>query len=276
MPDINLILSIPQGIITASSLGISGLARHYSPGSGRHFKDRKIFIDLAVKDLRPDFKFLDDGGWRDADTDSVNALAAAASGNRTKTALSNNAFSCTPISAYKRIYLVKTGGDVMPMEPGKLLHRFVSGECHEEMSPAEVAGAAGIPNETERVPRIYLVMCPIQILLVSNLTPVEYAWYATHRPGKVFRHVIFTELQSEQPGLAALSRYRDARLEIEADPDKKTKTVVSEDCINEVPFHSWLGYPPDTEGGLYVANQEEIDIYRFPAEIPSAWERASG
>lgn len=66
MDDIRLVLSIPQGITTATSLGIEGLAKHHSPGSGKHFKGRKLFVDLAVKDQQPDFKYLDDGGWRDA------------------------------------------------------------------------------------------------------------------------------------------------------------------------------------------------------------------
>ncbi len=276
MNDIRLVLSIPQGITTATSLGIEGLAKHHSPGSGKHFKGRKIFVDLAVENQQPDFTYLDDGGWRDALSDSKSALAAAADGNRTKTALSNNAFSCTPIEAYKRVFLVKTGGKVMEMDNGGQLHVFKSQNCHEDMSQSEVATAAGIPDQAERKTHLYLVMCPIQLLLVSNLTPVEYAWYATHRPGKVFRQVIFTELQTEHCRLAAQSRFTNARNEINTQPNKKTKTIVSGDCINEVPFHMWSGYKNRNEGGLFLADQEQIGLWRFPAEVPGAWDRARG
>lgn len=276
MPNTNLILSIPQGAITATSLGIEGLARHRSPGSGKHFKGRKLFVDLAVKNLEPDFDFLNEGNWRDAKGDTIAALTTASKGNRTKTALSNNAFSCTPIHAYKGMFLVKTGGEVMELEQGEQLHEFKGHTCHEEMSPSEVAQEAGIDNQPDLRPRLYLVMCPIELLLVSNLTPVEYAWYATHRPGKVFRQVVFTELQTEQTHLAAQSRYRDARQEIDADPDKKTKTVVGDDCMNEIPFHTWLGYGQQTEGGLYVADHKHIDMWKFPSRIPDNWERARG
>lgn len=276
MPDLRLVLSIPQGVITATSLGIEGLARHFSPGSGRHFKGRKLFAELAVKELRPDFEYLSEGGWRNSALDTASALAVAASGKRTKTALSNNAFSCTPIGAYRRVFLVKTGGEVMEMERGEPLHVFASGGCHEEMSPTEVAAAAGVPNDDHRGRRFYLVMCPIQLLLISNLTPVEYAWYATHRPGKVFRQVVFAELHHELFRVAAMSRFADAEHELEIQPGKKTKTVVSGDCINEVPFHSWLGYGQRTEGGLYVADQSHIDLWRFPQQIPAAWDRAMG
>ncbi len=276
MPDIHLVLSIPQGVITATSLGIEGLAQHHSPGSGKHFKGRKLFVELAIKDRRPDFNYLDDGGWRDAHRDTISALAATDSGNRTKTALSNNAFSCTPIEAYNRIFLVKTGGKVMELENGGQLHVFKSSNCHEGMSPSEVAVAAGTPDQTTRQSHLYLVMSPIQLLLVSNLTPIEYAWYATHRPGKIFRQMIFTELQTEQHKLAAQSRFTNARHDIATQPDKKTKTIVSGNCINEVPFQTWFGYGQQAAGGLYAADQAQIGLWRFPDEIPRAWDRARG
>jgi hypothetical protein len=276
MPDLRLVLSIPLGAITATSLGIEGLARHSSPGSGKHFKGRKLFVDLFVKDGRPDYCYLDEGGWRNASGDTESALAAAVAGKRTKTALSNNAFSCTPVEAYQRIFLVKTGGDVMELESAGQLHVFKPGLCREEMSPSDVAAAAGSPFIADRQRHIYMVMCPIQLLLVSSLTPVEYAWYATHRPGKVFRQVIFTELHIEQSNLAAQSRFTDAEFELKTQPDKKTKTIVSDNCMNEVPFSAWLGYGQPNENGLYVADQQHIVSWRFPSEIPSTWERASG
>ncbi len=276
MADPGLVLWIPQGVITATSLGIEGLARHTSPGSGKHFKGRKIFVDLVIEGTKPGFSYLEEGGWRDPSGDSMSALAASAAGKRTKTALSNNAFSCTPISAYRRVFLVKTGGEVLEMEKGGPLHHFGPGSCHEEMSPSEVAAAAGVPDTAQRERHIYLVMCPIQLLLVSNLTPVEYAWYSTHRPGKVFRQVIFTELQTGLFNLAALSRFTDADQELRDQPRKKTKTIVSGDCINEVPFHSWLGYGRHSGDGLYVADQGHTDLWRFPAEIPAPWDRALG
>jgi hypothetical protein len=276
MPEVNLVLSIPQGLITATSLGIGGLARHSSPGSGKHFKGRKLFVDLTLKDGQPDFEYLDEGGWRNARGDTVNALEAAAEGKRTKTALSNNAFSCTPIAAYKSIHLVKTGGEVMEMEPHGQLHVFKSRDCHEEMSPAQVSEAAGIPVQHHHGTHLYLVMCPIELILLSNLTPIEYAWYATHRPGKVFRQVIFTELHDEQFQFAAQSRFEDARVELETVPGKKTKTIVSDNCMNDVLFNTWLGYGKSTEGGIYAADQTHIDLWSFPSVIPVNWDRAIG
>ncbi|HRY61598.1 MAG TPA: hypothetical protein P5266_05315 [Candidatus Fermentibacter sp.] len=274
MPEVHLVLSIPQGVITATSLGIEGLALHRSPGSGKHFRGRKLFVELATSNGRPDFSYLDEGGWRDAAGDTASALAAAQAGKRTKTALSNNAFSCTPIEAYRRIWLVKTGGEVMPLEPGRDLHAFASHSCHEAMSPAQVAVAAGCPDHVRKT-HIYLVMCPIQLLLVSNLTPVEYAWYATHRPGKIFRQVVFTELEPERTHLSAQSRLTSALIELDRQPVKKTKTIVSEDCINEVPFFAWSGYE-SSQDGLFLADREHVSLWPFPGEIPVAWDHVTG
>ena len=278
MPEAHLVLSLPQGAITATSLGLEGLAWHRSPGSGKHFQGRKLFIELALTDGQPAFEYLEEGGWRDAAGDTIRALASVAAGKRTKTALSNNAFSCTPIEAYRSVYLVKTGGEILALEPAGSLHDFRAGVCREEMSPSEVALAAGVAEPRERRRRLYLVISPIQLLLVSNLTPVEYAWYATHRPGKMFRQVVFTELDSEQSQLAAQSRFTDARLELELQPEKKTKTIVSDDCMNEVPFQAWTGHDraAGAENGLFVADQEHIGLWRFPEAIPLNWERAAG
>ncbi|MCK5145209.1 hypothetical protein KAR48_00550 [bacterium] len=274
MSNVHLILSVPHGSLTATSLGAGHLAMHRSPGSGKHFKGRKIFIELAIKGLRSDFKYLNDGGWRTPETDTEAAMAAAAAGKRTKTALSNNAFSCTPIDAYKKLFLVQTSGETLEMKNGGSLQTFKSHNCSEEMMPSDVAREAGIPDVSERHPRLYLVICPVELLLVSNLTPVEYAWYATHRPGKIFRQIIFTELHTEQPQLAAQSRYRDAKEELEANPDKKTKTIVNESCMNEIPFNSWQGYNNRTESGLYIADHNHISQWQFPEPISVAWDRA--
>ncbi|HOX24578.1 MAG TPA: hypothetical protein PLL30_02315 [Candidatus Krumholzibacteria bacterium] len=276
MADVKLILSIPQGVITATSLGVEGLAVHRSPGSGKYFTGRRVFVELAMRDGRPDFRYLDEGGWRDAAGDTAAALAAVGDGKRTKTALSNNGFSCTPLSAYRRVFLVKTAGEVLELAAYQVLHGFASHECREEMKPDDVARTAGLSVPAVRQPRLYMVLSPIELLVLSNLTPEEYAWYSTHRPGKVFRQVVFAELQTDQPQLAALSRFTDARAELRQQPGKKTKTVVSGDNHGTVPYHSWVGYADPQAGGLYMAGRDEIGVWRFPPEIPRAWERATG
>ena len=274
MERLNLVLTIPHGSVIATSLGVDGLAHHLSPGSGRHFHGRAIFVDLALADGAAAFTFLEEGGWRDADGDTARAIQEVRSGKRTKTALSSNAFTTTPFEAYRSIFLVKTGGQALAMGPAADVARFESAPCRESMAPSEVAQAIGAAEPARREPRLYAIFAPIELLVLSNLTPVEYAWYATHRPGKVFRQVCFAELRTDQTQLAASSRYENARKEIRENPKKKTKTVAVQDLLNAVDFEEWVGYGDPTAGGLYFGDRTRLMRTPFPVEIPHAWEKA--
>lgn len=274
MERLNLVLTITYGSVVATSLGIEGLGRHLSPGSGKHFAGRAIFADLSLDNGSAAFSYLDEGGWRDAAGDTAKALTGVLGGKRTKTAISNGGFTVTPIDAYRSVYLVKTGGQSLPMAAASAVARWSAGECTDSIAPDDVALAIGTPGPATRVPRLYAVLAPVELLVLSNLTPTEYAWYATHRPGKVFRQVCFTELSADRPGLAASSRYEDGRREIEANPQKKTKTVAVQNLLNSVPFEDWVGYGTPEAGGLYFADRGHMVRVGFPNEVPFAWERA--
>jgi hypothetical protein len=277
MDQVQLLLSVPQGSITATSLGVDGYAWHRSPGSGKHYHGRSILVDLATSPGgEPDFTFHDEGGWRDAGADTVAAVAAVRGGKRTKTALSNNAFSATPVAAFRRMYLVKTGGQTLELEAPRSLATFRDGACHEGMAPDQIAETIGLAKPAERRPRAYMIFCPTEFIVLSNLTPEEYVWYATHRPGKIFRQVIFAEIPVSEAYGAAESVYEAAVKELAGDRHKKTKTIVTGDCINRVPFQSWLGQGGERVGGLYVGDGKGVQVWRFPATIPSRWERAGG
>ncbi|MHB8093795.1 MAG: hypothetical protein ACYDH0_02530 [Candidatus Aminicenantales bacterium] len=276
MGQVNLILNIPHGSVTATSLGIEGYALHRSPGSGKFFRGKTIMIDLALEGGRPAFRFDEEGGWRDADGDSIAALAAVRSDKRTKTALSNDGFNVTPLSAYLSVSLIKTGGAVLPMGTSVRLLDYVNHTCHEELTTEQVARSIGRPSPANRIPRLYMVLAPTQFLLLTNLTPEEYGWYATHRPGKIFRRLMFTELRQDQEELAAASRYEEARAALKADPEKKTKSVVFGECINEIPFRDWIGYGDNAPGGLYAGDRNGISLWPFPKAIPRTWDLLNG
>jgi len=277
MDQVQLLLSLPQGSITATSLGVDGYAWHRSPGSGKHYHGRSILVELGTTPGgEPDFAFHDEGGWRDARADAIEAIAASRSGKRTKTALSNNAFSATPISAFRRMFLVKTGGQTLELERAQVLATFKASTCNEGMAPDQIADAIGLQRPPERRPRAYMVFCPTEFIVLSNLTPEEYVWYATHRPGKIFRQVIFTELPVEEAHGAAESVYAEAVKELSGDQHKKTKTIVTGDCINRVPLQSWVGQRGVRRGGVYVGDRQGVQLWRFPAVIPHKWDHAGG
>lgn len=274
---LNLLLTVPQGSVTATSLGLDGYTWHRSPGSGKYFQGRYILVDLALEAGKTAFKFLDEGAWRDANADTAAALAAVVGGKRTKTALSNNAFSCTPIDAYRHIYIVKTGGEALGLEGATQIATFKESNCNEGMSPDQIAAAVGLPPQTARIPRLYMILAPVEFIVLSNLTPAEYVWYATHRPGKVFRQVMFTELRADQAHLAAEAVYTAARDELaQKGNNKKTKTVVTGESLNRVPFPAWVGYHREAVGGLYVGDAKKIQLWNFPQTISRSWDRAHG
>lgn len=274
MTKTHLVLSMPQGIVTATSLGLGDFAWHRSPGSGKYFQGRSILIELAVEHGKPAFTYLDEGGWRDAAADTAVAMEGAQGGKKTKTALSNNAFSCTPIAAYRSVHLVKTGGQLLGLEGGGPIAEFRGATCTEQMTPNEIAEAIGQPTLSNRTPRLYMTFGPIEFLVLSTLTPAEYTWYATHRPGKKFRQVMFAELREPQPHLTAQSIFDAARRELAETAGKKTKTILIGETLNRVPFSAWSGYDRETEGGLYVGDGGSMRLWRLPERIPRAWERA--
>lgn len=276
MNETQLILTLPYANITATSLGVDGLAKHLSPGSGKHFRGRSIMVELACDGEKPLFTYLDEGGWRNPGADSVQALAGVKAGSRTKTALSNDAFNCVPLSAYQGCHLIKTSGVSLAMGMAKTLANYVSHDCHERMTGDEIAQVIRQASPGQRTPRFYMVISPIQFIMLSNLTPAEYAWYATHRPGKMFRQVMFTELGHEELHMAAQSRYGDAKRELLENAAKKTKSIVFEDCMNQIPFQHWLGYHQKAEGGLYVGDRNQLRLYPFPTDIPHTWEKVEG
>lgn len=277
MSQLNLVLAIPQGSVIATSLGVEGLALHRSPGAGRYFQGREVYVDLAVSGGKPGFTYQEEGGWRDAAGDTAVALDACKDGKkRTKTALSNNGFSITPIEAYQGVALAKTGGQTLSLEPKVELartkaHTYAWGQT---LRPDDIAELAGSAKPAARKPRLYMVLAPVELVVLSNLTPIEYAWYATHRPGKVFRQVMFTELEPSGRGLVADTVYESAVAELTADPTKKTKTVYTGGSLNRVPYQSWVGYAGGAEGGLYMADREHIVLWKLPAAHPRSWDKA--
>jgi hypothetical protein len=273
MAESRLILSLPHGILTATSLTAEGFAKHRSPGSGKYFHGRTVLITLAQNGDKPGFRFLDEGGWRDANADAAAAIEATHAGKKTKTALSNNAFSCTPVSAYRDIYLVKTGGAALALGSAAPVATFKSHECHEGMTPAEIAKIIGQPEPAQRTPRLFMTLAPVEMLVFSNLTPAEYAWYATNRPGKVFRQVMFAEVRADARHLVAEAILHADKAELLNNASKKTKTLLLGDSFNHIQFPAWVGYDNEAQGGLYVADREGVSVWGFPATIPRAWER---
>jgi hypothetical protein len=268
-------MSLPTGVITATSLGVTGLAWHHSPGTSGKFHGHSVLADLALQNGEPAFKYLDEGGWRDPMADTLVAIEAARSGKRTKTAISNTAFNCTPLSAYRRVYLAKSSGSLMELQSCEQIARFHGRASAENLSPDQIAEVAKLPSVEKRQTHYYLVISPVGMLVLSNLTPAEYVWYATNRAGKLFRQVLFTELSQHMRDVAARDVFETALHELTETPMKKTKTIMLGECFARIPYSGWKGYRHEAAGGLYGGDRDGAVLWRLPKEIPHTFERAT-
>ncbi len=170
--------------------------------------------------------------------------------------------------------MVKTGGQVLTLDPLAQVMALPAGDCPENLPPQEIARRIGQPEPATRKPRMYMVLSPLELLVISNLSPVEYAWYATRRPGKVFRQCCFVELDLQHAPWVAETRFQNSIREITEKPSKKTKTLALLNLLNQTPFHQWIGDDRKQEGGLYLADRDSLLLARFPEVIPFPWERA--
>src|SRR5208282_6876221 len=110
----------------------------------------------------------------------------------------------------------------------------------------------------------YLVVSPVEMLVLSNLNPAEYVWYATHRTGKIFRQMLFAELSHHTRDLAARDVFDTAMRELTETPMKKTKTITLGESLARIPYSGWKGYREDAVGGLYGGDRDGARLWRFP------------
>ena len=46
--------------------------------------------------------------------------------------------------------------------------------------------------------------------------------------------------------------------------------------LEDIPFHAWIGYRREAQGGLYVADRNGINLWSFPKVIPRTWDTHNG
>ena len=161
------------------------------------------------------------------------------------------------------------------MQPGEQIAQFRGRASAENLSPDEIAQVAELPAVEKRGTHYYLVISPVEMLVLSNLTPAEYVWYATHRSGKLFRQLLFAELSQHMRDVASRDVFETALEELTDTPRKKTKTVMLGQCFAQIPYSGWRGYGEAAVGGLYGGDRDGAILWRFPKEIPHAFERAN-
>jgi hypothetical protein len=200
----------PNEALVASQLSPEEFGKHYSIGSPRHFMGKVIFAELDIS-FRDDYFKIDE---------FLTQTEAEGRLKRTKFVKSYRVLEHVDFSALQKLYLVTTDGAVLGL-----------GKSQEPPG----WGQSG------RV-RVYQEICPLRLLVASNLNPPEFGRYITEETwSKGAPKIFFTQYDLDVEAVVSRNEVRafnmgplpnvnptnlpTALKELKADPAKKTKTV---------------------------------------------------
>ncbi len=233
----------PNEALVASQLSPEDFAKHYSVGSPRHFQGKVIFAEL-------DPAFRDAGNYLRIDEYlGYTESGVPGSPKRTKFVKSYRVLEHIDFEALLRLYLVTTDGAVLGLDKGQ--------------EPSNYG--------TRRV-RVYQELCPLQLLVASNLDPHEFGCYITEESwAKGAPKIFFTqydvdidEVLSGGFGMAGplpnvnLTNLVMALRELAQKPDKKTKTISLNPNVDAMSYKA-------IQPGFWFADTKSTVFYRMPS-----------
>ncbi|MBZ5498610.1 MAG: hypothetical protein LAP85_19615 [Acidobacteriia bacterium] len=232
----------PNEALVASQLSPEAFGKHYSIGSPRHFQGKVIFAEVDIN-YRNEYLRIDE---------YLSQTEKAGGPKRTKFVKSYRVLEHVDFSALHKLYLVSTDGAVLGLDKGE-----------EPVSPRK-----------ENHLRVYQEICPLRLLVASNLDPHEFGSYITKESwSKGAPRIFFTqydinveEIVSRNEvhafGTGPLPNVNPANLpaalqELTADPTKKTKTVSLNPSLDVMSYKS-------IQPGFWFADGTSIVFYRMP------------
>ncbi len=211
----------PNEALVASQLSPEEFGKHYSIGSPRHFMGKVIFAELDIS-FRDDYFHIDE---------FLAQTETEGRPKRTKFVKSYRVLEHVDFSALQKLYLVTTDGAVLGLEssqePGKW-------------------------RQSGRI-RVYQEICPLRLLVASNLNPPEFGHYITEETwSKGAPKIFFTQYDIDVEEVVEANEVRafntgplpnvnptnlpTALKELKADPEKKTKTVSLNPSLGAVSY----------------------------------------
>ncbi len=233
----------PNEALVASQLSPEAFAKHYSVGSPRHFMGKVIFAEVDVNYRDPDNYLRIDEYLRYTEKPD--------GPKRTKFVKSYRVLENIDFSALRCLYLVTTDGAVLGLDK----------------SPEPE------PEDEPRV-RVYQELCPLQLLVASNLDPHQFGCYITEQSWskgapKIFfcQYDIDVEavVESNQVvgfGMGPLPNVNPSNLptalrELRANPDKRTKTISLNPNLDAMSYKA-------IQPGFWFADRLSTVFYRMP------------
>ncbi|HTY63087.1 MAG TPA: hypothetical protein VMG30_12635 [Acidobacteriota bacterium] len=237
------LILFPNEALVASQLTPEEFGKHYSIGSSRHFTGKVLFVEIDIN-YRHEYLRIDE------------YLKQTESGipgrpKRTKFVKSYRVLEHIDLSALRSLYLVTTDGAVLGI--------------NKDVLPAN----SGVRT------RLYQEICPLRLLVASNLDPQQFGHYITEETwSKGAPKIFFTEYDIDVEATVAdnevhafhmgpLPNVNPTNLptafkELKEDPSKKTKTV------NLNPNLDFVSYKAIKHGFWFSGGPETV-FYRMPS-----------
>jgi len=219
----------PTKSLVASQLEPEGFAQHYQVGSTQFYEGKLLFAEIDPG-YRNDFLRIEWG---------LGELKPHEDGRpkATKTISSYRVLEHIAASAFECLYLATAGGQILGLDPAP---------------PSEEDASGAL--------RVYLEICPMNMLVLSHLTPVGFGRYIVDPDNpKGVPKLFFTEVELDiddflrryhvnpfvgapLPGLHP-SKLRAAAMEMKAEPEKPVKGISLHTPLQELPYRRLLrGY----------------------------------
>jgi hypothetical protein len=234
----------PNEALIASQLSPEAFAKHYSVGSPRHFMGKVIFaeVDVGYRD-RGDYLRIDE---------YLGYTEKPEGPKRTKFVKSYRVLEHIDFQALLRLYLVTTDGAVLGLDKSQ--------EPFDE-------------DEEPRV-RVYQELCPLQLLVASNLDPHRFGCYITEESwSKGAPKIFFCQYDIDVESVVAsteivgfnmgpLPNVNPTNLpmalkELQANPEKRTKTISLNPNLDAMSYKA-------IQPGFWFADATSTVFYRMP------------
>ncbi len=252
------LILFPNEALVASQLTPEEFGMHYSVGSPRHFNGKVIFVEIDIKFRHPYLRI----------DESLENTESGIPGRpkRTKFVNSYRVLEHIDFSALQMLYLVTTDGAVLGLD--------------QTPQPSYLSDESRI--------RLYQEICPLRLLVASNLDPQQFGHYITAETwSKGAPKIFFTKYGIDVAATVAENAVHaynmgplpnvnptnlpTALKELKEDPAKKTKTV----SLN--PNLDFVSYKAINQGFWFSGDQRTV-FYRMPGidelkEKHSSWWR---
>ncbi len=246
MPDLAkhlYMILYPNEALVASQLSPEDFGKHYSVGSARHFQSKVIFAEVDCS-YRNEYLRIDE------------YLKQTESGKpgvpkRTKFVKSYRVLEHIEFDALRKLFLVTPDGATLGLEKGQEPADVHEGRLH-----------------------VYQEICPLRLLVVSNLDPHAFGAHITSESwSKGAPKIFFTQYDIDVEAVVHRKEIHAfntgplpnvnpnnlpaALKELHADPSKKTKTVSLNPNLDVMSYKA-------IQPGFWFADGVSVAFYRMP------------